>query len=205
MSVFIYGAATASSVMIGKTIGEARTMTEEMSEEDAFSALKTEIKHRVSRMQLIYIAMGAVTGLAIFLSRRVVAEEELELVTLFHVGVAVDAVVPSHSQLSLARLRVVVEAVGGKVPVGRHLRGYLHSVCQRFTVGVRLGPVLCGFGGRESRLVRRDYASYNKHTAERKHYDGAEYLHKFFHIILRKNNCSHIISLKNELCKVCTE
>lgn len=69
MSVFIYGAATASSVMIGKTIGEARTMTEEMSEEDAFSALKTEIKHRVSRMQLIYIAMGAVTGLAIFLSR----------------------------------------------------------------------------------------------------------------------------------------
>lgn len=69
MSVFIYGAATASSVMIGKTIGEARTMTEEMSEEDAFSALKTEIKHRVSRMQLIYIAMGAVTGLAIFFSR----------------------------------------------------------------------------------------------------------------------------------------
>lgn len=69
MSVFIYGAATASSVMVGKTIGEAKTMTAGMNEESAFDLLKKELKHRVSRMQLIYLAMGAVTGLAIFLCR----------------------------------------------------------------------------------------------------------------------------------------
>lgn len=69
MSVFVYGSATASSVMIGKTIGEARSLSDGMSEENAFSLLKKELKHRVGRMQIIYLALGVLTGLAIFLSR----------------------------------------------------------------------------------------------------------------------------------------
>lgn len=69
MSVFIYGSATASSVMIGKTIGEGKTESGGTFTDESFAELKKEIKHRVSRMQIIYLLMGAATGLAIFLSR----------------------------------------------------------------------------------------------------------------------------------------
>lgn len=63
MSVFIYGAATAASVMIGKTMGEASS--------GGFSAddVRREIKHRANVMQVMFLCLGAVTGLMIFLSR----------------------------------------------------------------------------------------------------------------------------------------
>ncbi|MGN1410457.1 MAG: MATE family efflux transporter, partial [Eubacteriales bacterium] len=63
------GSATASSVMIGKTIGEGKTESGGSFTDESFAELKREIKHRVSRMQMIYLLMGAATGLAIFLSR----------------------------------------------------------------------------------------------------------------------------------------
>lgn len=69
MSVFIYGAATSSSVMIGKTIGEAKTLGSGKDESKVFTELKHELKHRVNWMQILYVAMGVVTGLAIFLCR----------------------------------------------------------------------------------------------------------------------------------------
>lgn len=58
MSVFIYGSASAASVMIGKTIGEGAPTTE---------ILRDEIKHRVRVMQLLFLCLGTLTGLAIFI------------------------------------------------------------------------------------------------------------------------------------------
>ncbi len=60
LSVFSYGAATAASVMIGKTIGEAAGDTD---------LLKSEIRHRASRMQLLFLAIGALTGIGIFFAK----------------------------------------------------------------------------------------------------------------------------------------
>ena len=62
MSVFIYGSATASSVMIGKTIGEGAAAGD-------LDALKAEIRHRAGRMQLLFLVLGTVTGLCLFLCR----------------------------------------------------------------------------------------------------------------------------------------
>ena len=64
MSVFIYGGASASSVMIGKTIGEGA-----LDSGGDFETLKREIKHRVGWMQILYLIMGSLTGLALFFSR----------------------------------------------------------------------------------------------------------------------------------------
>jgi len=60
LSVFSYGAATAASVMIGKTIGEAASDPE---------LLKSEIRHRASRMQGIFLILGVLTGLSIFFAK----------------------------------------------------------------------------------------------------------------------------------------
>ncbi|MBQ8186590.1 MAG: MATE family efflux transporter, partial [Clostridia bacterium] len=60
LSVFSYGSATAASVMIGKTIGEAAGDTE---------LLKSEIRHRSSRMQGIFLILGVLTGLSIFAAK----------------------------------------------------------------------------------------------------------------------------------------
>ncbi len=64
MSVFVYGAATSSSIMIGKTIGEGKG--------GSFDMLKNELKHRVKWLQIDYLLMGAATGLAIFLFKDVI-------------------------------------------------------------------------------------------------------------------------------------
>ena len=60
VSVFIYGSATASSVMIGKTIGEGK---------DDPEALKKEIRYRAGRMQIQFLILGTLTGLALFSAR----------------------------------------------------------------------------------------------------------------------------------------
>lgn len=60
LSVFSYGAATAASVMIGKTIGEGA---------DNRELLSSEIRHRSSRMQGIFLLLGVLTGLSIFLAK----------------------------------------------------------------------------------------------------------------------------------------
>ena len=63
LSVFSYGSATAASVMIGKTIGEAAADPE---------LLKSEIRHRSSRMQGIFLILGALTGLSIFFAKDII-------------------------------------------------------------------------------------------------------------------------------------
>ena len=60
VTVFIYGSASASSVMIGKTMGEGK---------DDPAALKAEIRHRAGRMQLLFLALGTATGLLLFSAR----------------------------------------------------------------------------------------------------------------------------------------
>ena len=60
VSVFIYGSATASSVMIGKTMGQGK---------DDPEALKKEIRYRAGRMQIQFLILGTLTGLALFSAR----------------------------------------------------------------------------------------------------------------------------------------
>ena len=67
MSVFIYGSATASSVMIGKTIGEGG-----LDRGGDPEKLKAEIKHRAGWMQVIFLILGVSTGLALFFSRHAI-------------------------------------------------------------------------------------------------------------------------------------
>lgn len=59
ISVFSYGSATATSIMIGKTIGEGRSLDTEV--------LKKELMHRAHRLQLTFLAIGVLTGLALFI------------------------------------------------------------------------------------------------------------------------------------------
>lgn len=59
MSVFIYGSATAASVMIGKTIGEGKGSDPVL--------LKKEIMHRAHALQIVFLVLGAITGVGIFL------------------------------------------------------------------------------------------------------------------------------------------
>ena len=63
VSVFIYGSATASSVMIGKTMGEGKDDPED---------LKKEIRHRAGWMQILFLCLGGATGLLLFLARPVI-------------------------------------------------------------------------------------------------------------------------------------
>jgi len=60
LSVLSYGSATAASVMIGKTIGEGAANRD---------LLHTEIRHRSSRMQVIFLIIGVLTGLSIFFAK----------------------------------------------------------------------------------------------------------------------------------------
>lgn len=59
LSVFSYGSATATSIMIGKTIGEGKDLSTEV--------LKKEITHRSRILQLSFLGIGVLTGLALFL------------------------------------------------------------------------------------------------------------------------------------------
>ena len=63
VSVFIYGSATASSVMIGKTMGQGK---------DDPEALKKEIRHRAGWMQILFLCLGGATGLLLFCSRSLI-------------------------------------------------------------------------------------------------------------------------------------
>jgi len=62
MSVFVYGSATAASIMIGKTIGESSLMGE-----SGAAQLKTEISHRSRCLQAIFLCLGITTGILLFL------------------------------------------------------------------------------------------------------------------------------------------
>ncbi len=68
MSVFIYGAASATSIMIGKMLGEGGLDGKNSANyAENFAKLRTEVIYRVKRLQIAYLIMGAATGLAIFL------------------------------------------------------------------------------------------------------------------------------------------
>ena len=54
LTVITYGSASASSVLIGKTIGEGRL---------------DQMKHYAKTMQALYLAIGAVTGIALFFAK----------------------------------------------------------------------------------------------------------------------------------------
>lgn len=71
MSVFIYGSATAASVMIGKKIGQSG-----LPEEDGTCLTDGErtdiIKHYARRMQFVFLALGLATGILLFLAKDVI-------------------------------------------------------------------------------------------------------------------------------------
>jgi len=71
MSVFIYGSATAASVMIGKKIGQSALPDENgvcLSD-----AQRTDIiKHYARRMQLVFLALGLSTGIMLFILKDVI-------------------------------------------------------------------------------------------------------------------------------------
>ena len=54
LTVITYGSASASSVLIGKTIGEGRL---------------DQMKHYAKTMQVLYLVIGAVTGIALFFAK----------------------------------------------------------------------------------------------------------------------------------------
>lgn len=66
MSVLLYGAATASSVMIGKTIGQWKDSG--LSEADCMA----ELKHRVYRLQILFLSLGVFTGCMLFLMKDII-------------------------------------------------------------------------------------------------------------------------------------
>lgn len=59
ISVVVYGSASASSVIIGKTLGEGR---------------REVIKEYVHTLQVIYLGLGLITGLALFLFKDIVVD-----------------------------------------------------------------------------------------------------------------------------------
>lgn len=66
MSVLLYGAATASSVMIGKMLGQWKDSGLPESE------CMVELKYRVRRMQLLFLALGVFTGCLLFFMKDVI-------------------------------------------------------------------------------------------------------------------------------------
>lgn len=66
MSVVVYGAATATSVMIGKALGQWK------SENRPEAERMTEIKHRARWLQVVYLIIGTVTGIALFVMKDII-------------------------------------------------------------------------------------------------------------------------------------
>ena len=66
MSVLLYGAATASSVTIGKSIGEWKDSGR--SEADCMA----EFKSRVRKMQLLFLGLGLCTGCMLFFMKDII-------------------------------------------------------------------------------------------------------------------------------------
>lgn len=102
MSVFIYGAASAASIMIGKTIGEGK-----LDSGGSFEVVKKEIKHRAGWMQILFLLMGIATGLAIFLSKDLIigfydiSEETKALASQFMTILSVTVVGTSYQMTCL--------------------------------------------------------------------------------------------------------
>ncbi len=98
VSVFIYGSATASSVMIGKTIGEGKDRPEE---------LKREIRYRAGRMQIQFLILGVLTGLVLFCSRGLILRfynlepETVKTARLFMAVLSVTVVGTAYQMASL--------------------------------------------------------------------------------------------------------
>lgn len=97
MSVFIYGSATAASVMIGKKIGQSA-----LPKEDGTYLSDGErtgiIKHYARRMQLVFLALGLTTGVLLFLAKDIIigfyniSEETRHLALLFMTVLSVTVV-----------------------------------------------------------------------------------------------------------------
>ncbi len=68
MSVLLYGSATASSVMIGKTIGEWKDSGR--TEADCMA----QLRHRVNRMQLLFLGLGIATGGMLFTMKDIIID-----------------------------------------------------------------------------------------------------------------------------------
>ena len=96
MSVLLYGSATATSVMIGKTIGQwAEAGRDEAS-------LLTEIKVRSRWLQARFLVLGAITGTALFLMKDIIINaynilpETRELALLFMTVLSITVVGTSY-------------------------------------------------------------------------------------------------------------
>jgi len=92
MSVVTYGSATAASVMIGKTIGQ---WSEAGRSEEA---LLGEMKHRSRWLQIVFLLIGIVTGVALFIMKDIIigayniSEETRGLAVLFMAVLSVTVV-----------------------------------------------------------------------------------------------------------------
>ncbi len=73
VTVFIYGSATASSVMIGKKIGQSG-LPDEHGVVPTDSERKAIVKHYARGMQLLFLVMGLATGLLLFLIKDVIID-----------------------------------------------------------------------------------------------------------------------------------
>lgn len=96
MSVLLYGSATATSVMVGKTIGQ---WTEAGRGE---AALLAEIKTRSRWLQVVFLCLGVITGAALFLMKDVIIDaynilpETRELALLFMTVLSITVVGTSY-------------------------------------------------------------------------------------------------------------
>ncbi len=92
MSVLLYGSATATSVMIGKTIGQWN----ESGRGEA--SLLAEIKTRSRWLQIVFLCLGAITGTMLFIMKDIIigayniSPETRELAVLFMTVLSVTVV-----------------------------------------------------------------------------------------------------------------
>ncbi|MBQ7923198.1 MAG: MATE family efflux transporter [Clostridia bacterium] len=101
MSVVVYGAATATSVMIGKTLGQWKTENRPEAERMA------EIKHRARWLQVVYLIIGSATGIALFIMKDIIidayniSDETRTLAILFMTVLSVTVVGTAYQMTSL--------------------------------------------------------------------------------------------------------
>jgi len=101
MSVVVYGAAAATSVMIGKSLGQWKS--ENRPEEERM----TEIKHRARWLQVVYLIIGVLTGIALFIMKDIIiaayniSPETREMAVLFMTVLSVTVVGTSYQMTSL--------------------------------------------------------------------------------------------------------
>ena len=101
MSVVVYGAATATSVMVGKTLGQWKNENRPEAERMA------EIKHRARWLQVVYLIIGAITGIALFIMKDIIigayniSVETREMAVLFMTVLSVTVVGTAYQMTSL--------------------------------------------------------------------------------------------------------